>query len=229
MKFSPYETFADHNRLSLRAKGCQAIAAMGMLLALAACGGGGGGDTPPTSAPETPIVTTSPPSVTQTTPTGTPTATPAPSVVVAAANSCNLPDFQAEVMREINAARAQARMCGTQSKPAVSAVAWNDVLFSAAAGHSQDMAQRNFFSHTTPEGITLVQRAQNAGYVYRNLGENIAAGQRSTRQVMQGWLDSPGHCQNMMNANFTQVSVACVSTARQQYPTYWTMMLGRPG
>jgi uncharacterized protein YkwD len=228
MKFSAHEKFADCISLSLRTKGYQAIASISILLALTACGGGGG-DTPPTSAPETPIVTTSPPSVTQTMPTITSTVTPAPTVVVAAASSCNLPDFQAEVMREINAARAQARMCGTESKPAVSALAWNDVLFSAAVGHSQDMAQRNFFAHTTPDGITMVQRAQNAGYVYRNLGENIAAGQRSTREAMQNWLNSPGHCLNIMNTSFTQVAVACVSTSRQQYPTYWTMMLGRPG
>ncbi len=227
MELNPHETVAGNIAQSLRAKGYQAIASVNLLLALSACGGSG--DTAPAPAPDTPIVTTSPPSVTQTTATSTPTVTPAPVAVVAAANSCNLPDFQAEVMREINAARAQARTCGTESKPAVSALAWNDVLFSAAAGHSQDMAQRNFFSHTTPEGISMVQRAQNASYAYRNLGENIAAGQRSTREVMQGWLNSPGHCLNIMNTSFTQVAVACVTTTRQLYPTYWTMMLGRPG
>ncbi len=176
-------------------------------------------------APPTPVVT--PPVVTP--PVVTPPVVPAPaSSLVTAVNSCSLPSFQMEIMRAINAARSVARSCGTQANPAVAALTWNDKLFAASASHSQDMATRNYFSHTSPEGTTSAQRASAAGYNYRALGENIAAGQRSIETVMQGWIASDGHCRNIMNSTFTEVAVACVATARPLYPTYWTMVLGKP-
>ncbi len=151
-----------------------------------------------------------------------------PSEVVTAANSCGLVNFQADVMIAINGARAQPRSCGSEAKAGVPALVWNDALFTAATAHSQDMAQRNYFSHTSPDGKTVADRAQTAGYRFTALGENIAAGQLGIAAVMQGWLASEGHCRNIMNATFTEVAVACVASARQPYPTYWTMTLGKP-
>jgi uncharacterized protein YkwD len=200
-------------------------------MGLAACGGGDSASSTPAPAASgstTPVVTNNPPSVTQ---TGTPTAvTPAPvqTSTVTAATSCSLPNFQADVLRVVNAARAQARSCGTVAKPAVAAVAWNNALFVAASGHSQDMALRNFFDHINPDGKTPGDRATSAGYNFAALGENIAAGQRTVSEVMAGWLDSPGHCNNIMNGVYTEIAVACVSTTRFEYPTYWSMELGKP-
>lgn len=219
-----------------------------LMFSLGGCGGGG--SAAPSSTPEPvagqplevapPVVTPSPPTLTPPTPT-TPIApaTPAPvtpitpvivppSGSVTSANSCGLANFQTDVMAAINAARAQSRSCGSEAKPAVAALEWNDTLFSAATAHSQDMAQRNYFSHTSPDGKTSGDRALLAGYRFSALGENIAAGQRSVAVVMQGWIASEGHCRNIMTAAFTQVAVACVTTSRQQYPTYWTMVLGKP-
>jgi uncharacterized protein YkwD len=45
--------------------------------------------------------------------------------------------------------------------------------------------------------------------------------------AVQGWVDSPSHCQNMMNPQFTEVAVACVGQPGSQWGTYWTMVLGR--
>lgn len=103
---------------------------------------------------------------------------------------------------------------------------WNDILFSAAARHSQDMATRNYFSHTTPEGITFSQRLATEGYVGWAAGENIAAGQSTVSGVMAAWLGSEGHCRNIMQPLLTEVAVACVSQAGSSYGTYWTMDLG---
>jgi uncharacterized protein YkwD len=139
-----------------------------------------------------------------------------------------LPNFQAEVLRQVNAARAQARSCGAAAKPAAGTVAWSNALFSAATGHSQDMALRNFFDHISLDGKTPGQRALSAGYNFAALGENIAAGQGTVSEVMAGWLASPGHCNNIMNGVYTDVAVACVTTTRVEYPTYWTMELGKP-
>ncbi len=132
------------------------------------------------------------------------------------------------MLRAVNEARSLARSCGTEAKPAVAAVAWNNALFAAAAGHSQDMAARNYFSHTTPEGVKFELRATAAGYSYSSLGENIAAGQVGIASVMASWLNSPGHCNGIMASQFTEVAVACVTSTTASYRTYWTMELGRP-
>lgn len=200
---------------------------------LAACGGGGTADPGPATpvpAANTPVVTSNPPATTQTgTPTPTPSgAAPTQSSAVSAATSCSLPSFQADMVREVNAARGQARSCGGVAKPAVAALAWNNALFAAASGHSQDMAQRNFFDHINLDGRTPGQRAASAGYNFAALGENIAAGQRTVSEVMAGWMASPGHCNNIMSGPYTDIAVACVSTTRFEYPSYWTMVLAKP-
>ena len=195
---------------------------------LAACGGGG--DSTSTPAPtaanaNTPVVTSNPPATTQ---TGAPSAAaPSQTSTVTAATSCNLPNFQADILREVNSARAQARSCGAVAKPAVGAVAWNNALYAAASGHSQDMALRNYVAHVNLDGKTIGQRATSAGYNFAALGENIAAGQGTVSEVMAGWLASPGHCSNIMNGVYTDIAVACVKTTRFEYPSYWTMELGK--
>jgi uncharacterized protein YkwD len=172
------------------------------------------------------VVTSNPPSTTQ---AAEPTAAaPSQAITVTAATSCNLLNFQADVLRAVNAARNQARSCGAVATPAAGNVAWSNVLFTAAAGHSQDMALRNFFDHVNPDGKTSGQRASSVGYNFAALGENIAAGQGTVSEVMAGWLASPGHCNNIMNGVYTNIAVACATTPRFEYPTYWTMELGKP-
>lgn len=203
---------------------------------LVACGGGGIGPAPAlTTAPSSgvtaaplaaPIATVAP--VAAPVAIAAPVAAPVAIGGVTAANSCELPSFQSSVLLAVNAARAQARTCGSLASSAAAALSWSQTLMTAAASHSLDMAQRNYFSHTSPEGATVVERAQLAGYHFVALGENIAAGQSGVENVMKAWLGSPGHCLNVMSAGYTEIAVACVSASRQQYPTYWTMVLGKP-
>lgn len=126
----------------------------------------------------------------------------------------------------INQARASARNCGTQSFAATTPLTWNSLLQSAAQIHSNDMAQNNFFSHTGSDGSSSSQRATNQGYEWRTVGENIAAGQPTTESVVQAWLDSPGHCANLMNPNFKDVAVTCVENNGSDFRQYWTNALG---
>ena len=128
------------------------------------------------------------------------------------------------ILAQINAARAAGHVCGTELMAAVPAMKWNDVLFSAAARHSKDMADRNYFDHTTPEGVTFTQRLATEGYIGWAEGENIAAGQPSVSSVMSAWLTSEGHCRNIMQPVLTEVAVACVVGGG--YGNYWTMDLG---
>ncbi len=131
-------------------------------------------------------------------------------------------------MTLINQARANARTCGSTSYAAAAPVTWNSNLFDAAAGHSADMAAKNYFSHTSQDGRTFDQRISAAGYGWTNIAENIAVGQESVASVMADWMGSAGHCSNIMNSNLKEVGVACVRSGSASYPTYWTMDLGRP-
>ncbi len=196
---------------------------------ISACGGGGdSGDTGASATPPAAVVTPAPPAVTQTAPATGATPTSPASSGVTAATSCNLLNFQADVLGQINAARASSRLCGSVSFPAAAALTWNNTLFTAAARHSQNMATRQFFDHINPDGVTASQRVTLAGYVWSATGENIAAGYPDVSAVMKAWLDSPGHCKNIMNSAYVDVAVSCASTTRVQYPTYWTMELARP-
>ena len=143
-----------------------------------------------------------------------------------ASTTCSIPGMRDAILQQINLARASGYVCGTQILPPAAPVAWNDVLFSAAARHSLDMATRNYFSHTTPEGIDFAQRLAAEGYGARAAGENIAAGMGTVAGVMSAWMGSEGHCRNIMQPMFQEVAVACVMQPATTYGSYWTMELG---
>jgi len=129
-------------------------------------------------------------------------------------------------MQAIKRVRADGHVCGTDILPPAAPLAWNDALFSAAARHSLDMATLDYFSHTGLDGSLFSQRIAQAGYSSRGAGENIAAGQNSVAGVMTTWMQSAGHCRNIMNPLYTDVAVACVAKSGNTYGIYWTMDLG---
>lgn len=133
-----------------------------------------------------------------------------------------------EVLQRVNQARAQRQQCGRKPMAAAPALRWDAALFNAATGHSADMARRNYFDHRSPEGLQVRQRVSGSSYKFRVIGENLAGGDTSVEEVVQGWLDSPDHCENMMNPEYVDVAVACVAQPGSTYGTYWTMLLGRP-
>jgi uncharacterized protein YkwD len=189
---------------------------------LTACGGGGGGDTASTAAlVANPPVVTAPASATATTPVAS---------VPAVDANCGLngtAGIQTEILQRVNAFRAAGAVCGSTTYAPATALVWNKPLLQAAAGHSNDMATLNYFSHTSLDGRTLKQRVLAVGYSYSTVGENIAAGQSSVQSVVTGWINSPGHCQNLMNPAFRDIAVACVRNDAATYRLYWTMDLGR--
>jgi uncharacterized protein YkwD len=143
-----------------------------------------------------------------------------------------LPDpaqLSQELLVRVNEARATPRSCGTQAFGAAPPVAWNDTLARAALGHSQDMAAKRYFSHKEPGGSDPAQRATRAGYRWTRISENIASGQHSVAQAVADWLDSPGHCANIMNPAFTEMGAAwAVNPSNENQTPYWTQMFGRP-
>ncbi len=143
--------------------------------------------------------------------------------------TCGLPDFQAEALRRVNAHRAAGAACGARgSYPSAPALTWNTVLTDASYGHSLDMANQNYFSHTSRDGRSAGDRVTAAGYRWSLVGENIAAGYGTVANVVAGWMASDGHCANLMNPNFRDFGLACARNGTSTYGDYWTMDLGRP-
>jgi uncharacterized protein YkwD len=144
--------------------------------------------------------------------------------------TCGLAEFQADLLRRVNAARAAGAQCGARGAfAATGPLQWHGVLVRAAAGHSHDMATHNFFSHTGSDKRSVAQRIGDAGYGWSLAAENIAAGYRTVQEVMDGWMASDGHCANIMNPALRDVGVACVpGSASNTYGTYWTMALAAP-
>ena len=135
----------------------------------------------------------------------------------------------AAMLRAVNGARASARLCGEQSFPPAPALSWHPALANAALAHSRDMAARRYFSHRNKEGHMVDERAEQAGYPWRRIGENIAVGQESVDETLAGWLASPGHCANIMNADFTDMGAAySVHSEPGLTRAYWTQVFGTP-
>ena len=136
-----------------------------------------------------------------------------------------LGDWQTEgrqLLNLVNAARAEPRTCGTQAFTAASPLSWSDALASAANSHTRNMANGNFFDHLDHDGRTPGDRAELAGYIAKNIGENIAAGLDTPRKVVDGWLASPGHCANLMNPQFRDLGAAYAMDPKSDAGIYWT-------
>jgi uncharacterized protein YkwD len=144
---------------------------------------------------------------------------------IAVKGTCSASISQQDALALLNAARSEARQCGSILYPAAPPLIWDAQLEAAAREHSEDMATRNFFSHTNPSGVTASQRTVAAGYGPQT-GENISAGYPSLEAAMQGWLSSPGHCANIMRATYKHYAVACSVNNSSSFGTYWTQNFG---
>jgi uncharacterized protein YkwD len=102
----------------------------------------------------------------------------------------------------------------------------NEQLRAAARAHSLDMGTRNYFDHNTPEGTTPFQRIAAAGYTGSPQGENIAAGNATAAATMTQWMNSPGHCRNIMNPQYRALGVGYARVAGSRYTHYWTQNFG---
>lgn len=133
-----------------------------------------------------------------------------------------------EALRLVNQARAQKRRCGTRFFPAAAALALNANLNRAAEQHARNMARHRRLQHEGSDGSTPAQRATVAGYSWHNIGENIAAGPTTAADVVAMWLESPGHCANIMSPAFTQMGLAFAEDRKGESGVYWAQEFGRP-
>lgn len=133
---------------------------------------------------------------------------------------------EGRILALVNAARAQPRRCGKELFAAVPPLSHQFLLTEVAAGHAADMAQHSYFNHTARDGSTVDGRATRLGYRWRSIGENLAAGQMTPELAVQGWLDSPGHCANIMSPAFVETGSAFVVNTRSTQAIYWVQVFG---
>lgn len=141
---------------------------------------------------------------------------------------CDLPLPPAQVLKQLNELRAQARRCGERWMPAVGPLTWQPILENAARRYAAELSQRNKLSHTGMNGSTMAQRLDEVRYPMRSAGENLASGPESLDELMRLWLGSPGHCENLMAAEFTEAGLACDIQDHHRALPYWVLELGRP-
>lgn len=121
------------------------------------------------------------------------------------------------LLQLVNETRRKGCKCGDVYFPPASPIGWNSQLEQAALVHSNDMYANNYFSHAAQDGSKAGDRIDDTGYRWRTYGENIALGYRSEREVINGWILSPGHCKNIMNKSYKEMGVARVGD-------YWTQV-----
>ena len=132
------------------------------------------------------------------------------------------------VLVSTNEGRAEQQDCGVHGlKAAVGPVVLNDLLNTAAQGHAEDMAANQFLEHDGSDGSTPFERAARAGYAGRLIGENVARGQNTAPDVVAGWIASDGHCNNLMNGNFSEMGVGYAENPTTGRP-YWAQLFGAP-
>lgn len=131
-----------------------------------------------------------------------------------------------EALVIVNQERARGASCGGQSFAPAPPLQMDEDLRIAARCHSLDMVDQAYFSHTGANGSSFSQRVNQTNYSGFPMGENIAAGQRSSSQVMTGWMNSSGHCRNIMSASATQIGIGLAS-GNVEYGTRWTQVFGR--
>jgi uncharacterized protein YkwD len=128
----------------------------------------------------------------------------------------------------INAARARGARCGTHELNPAPPVHLSTALSEVALGHARDMAQHHYFDHADLAGHSPADRVRASGYRETLVGENIAYGPKSADEVVRGWLDSPGHCENIMDVRFSEVGLAYAPGSGSKPGLYWVQVFAAP-
>lgn len=137
--------------------------------------------------------------------------------------------FELEIVAEINARRSAGAICGKDELyEATGELELDPALRCAARRHSLDMAEQDYFDHTSPDGVSVWDRVELAGYTGEPLSQNITANQPSAEIVVEGWMGSTGQCRNVMDPEAEQVGVGYVLATDAEFEQTWTVVFGRP-
>jgi len=129
-------------------------------------------------------------------------------------------EFKEIMLARVNNLRAEGCYCGGEYMEPAKPVVWEDLLYASALSHAKEMRQKNFFSHFSANGLDIGDRLDRLGYPWQVAGENLGEGQRSFREVMRDWIESPSHCRMLMNPKVEEMGVA-------RHSKYWVQHFGK--
>jgi len=129
-------------------------------------------------------------------------------------------DEEAYMLRMVNYIRSRGCRCGDTFYPPAPLLRLHDQLTLTARVHARDMATHEFMGHEGSDGSRVGIRARRSGYPWRQIGENVAWGYPTVKEVVLGWRHSPGHCQTMMSRKYNEFGAA-------RQGTYWVQVFGR--
>jgi uncharacterized protein YkwD len=140
----------------------------------------------------------------------------------------DLLELNQQVLLLTNRARAQARRCGATVRPAAKPLRLALPLRQVALAHARDMARNDYFEHQALDGSQIGDRVTRGGYRWRVAGENLAVGVVTPAQAIAGWLNSPPHCNALMDGRFTEMGVAYAVNPTTARMIYWVQVFAAP-
>ena len=138
----------------------------------------------------------------------------------------DMPKVAARVLELVNAARSKPRKCGSRSFARAPPLELSPILSRAALAHAKDMSAHKLFEHRGSDGSMPADRVRRAGYNWMAVAENIAEGAATAEIVVQGWLDSPGHCVNLMGPQYQEMGLAYFTDFAHKGDIYWAQTFG---
>ncbi|MBV71088.1 MAG: hypothetical protein CMH52_07020 [Myxococcales bacterium] len=135
--------------------------------------------------------------------------------------------FEDAVLEETNRARAVARSCDMDRFEPAPPLEMDVYLTYSARLHARDMGLNDYFEHTSLDGRSATDRMRQAGFMGASpTGENIAAGQSTAAEVVESWINSPGHCRNIMDPDYRVLGVGYSIAESGRFDTYWVQNFG---
>jgi uncharacterized protein YkwD len=137
-----------------------------------------------------------------------------------AAEYHDLADMRRQMLARVNAERR------SRALPVLSP---SSALDRIAQVYADDMLKRSHYGHVDPEGLTVRERAYAGGYRLRFIAENLASGQPTVNEVMDGWMNSEGHRENILSKIYTEAGFGvAIGKNKRGYQIIWVQIFGRP-
>ncbi len=137
-----------------------------------------------------------------------------------------------DALRQINEARARGAVCRRSGEVATAApVQWSERLAAVALMQAREQAALNRMGHRDTQNRGLGERLRLLGYRFGSAVENVAVGYPAAADVFGAWLESEGHCENLMNTKVVEFGLACHDGANADSPgegRYWALVLSSP-
>lgn len=127
---------------------------------------------------------------------------------------------QEKVLDKLNKLRSQGCDCGRKYMKPASPVFWNKKLVESANIQAKMMRKYRYFGHVGPDGKNVADKMDEVNYPWQFAGENLGEGQRSFMEVLRDWIDSPTHCELLLDPRMQHIGLVKSSK-------YWVLHMGK--